>query len=98
MAWLQRTIHLGKLLSMANITVKQMSPQLLERLRSQARKRKISLNLLVKEILAQGVGLSEGARVFNDLSDLAGSWTEEEAREFEKNTRPFREIDAELWH
>lgn len=82
---------------MASLTVKQLSDQLLDRLRSQAKKRNLSLNSFVKDVLAQSVGLTPGLREYKDLSDLAGSWTEDEARELERNTRPFREIDEELW-
>ena len=82
---------------MASLTVKQLSDQLLERLRSQAKKRRLSLNAFVKDVLAESVGLAPGLREHRELSDLAGSWTEAEARELERNTRPFREIDEELW-
>jgi hypothetical protein len=34
---------------------------------------------------------------YQDLSDLAGVWTDEDAKEFESNTAHFRQIDEELW-
>ncbi len=32
-----------------------------------------------------------------DLSRLAGSWSEEEADEFEQNVRVFENIDEDIW-
>lgn len=31
------------------------------------------------------------------LAALAGTWTDEDLREFEEVTAPFREIDPEIW-
>ena len=32
-----------------------------------------------------------------DLSDLAGTWSEQEAAEFEENVRAFEQLDEALW-
>ena len=32
-----------------------------------------------------------------DFSDVAGTWTQEEYDEFERNTAVFEEIDEEMW-
>jgi hypothetical protein len=34
---------------------------------------------------------------YNDLDSLAGTWSEEDADEFDKTTEDFRKVDAELW-
>jgi hypothetical protein len=34
---------------------------------------------------------------FHDLDDLAGTWTEEEAAEFDQILEGLRRIDPELW-
>jgi hypothetical protein len=33
----------------------------------------------------------------NGLSRIAGGWSEEELREFERAIAPFEGVDAELW-
>lgn len=82
---------------MASLTIKKIDDLLLERLRELSRKRGQSLNALVRDLLARSVGLEPGVETYADLSDLAGSWTEADEREFLANTRPFREVDEELW-
>ena len=83
---------------MANLTIKQIEERVLKRLRAQARKRELSVNAYVKEILSKVVGLDPGMTTYTDLSDLAGSWSAEEAEEFRRNTELFSQIDEELWN
>ena len=83
---------------MASLTVKQIDERLLDLLREQARRRSQSLNAFVRDVLARAVGFGSGVQTFTDLSDLAGSWTDDDVRELEDNTRPLREIDESLWH
>ncbi|MEM6767859.1 MAG: hypothetical protein AAF655_23185 [Bacteroidota bacterium] len=33
----------------------------------------------------------------SNFNSLAGTWSEEDAKEFENNTTSFREIDPEMW-
>jgi hypothetical protein len=35
--------------------------------------------------------------VSHDLDHLAGSWSAEEAKAFEENTKQFEKIDREFW-
>jgi len=64
-------------------------------LEREKRRRGTSLNQTVIELLGQGLGV-EGARS-NGLAALAGSWDEEQLRQFEEAVAPFEEIDPELW-
>ena len=82
---------------MASLTIKNIGERVLERLRAQARKRRLSLNAYLRLLLAHSVGLEPRLEKFNDLSDLAGTWSEQELKEFEANTSTFREIDESLW-
>ncbi len=82
---------------MASLTIKQLERALLDRLRDQAKKRNLSLNAYVRQLLARCVGLEPGMETFTDLSELPGSWNAEDEEEFLEHTRPFREIDEELW-
>ena len=45
----------------------------------------------------ESLHLGDGGDRKRDLSDLAGTWSDEEAAEFEANTRVFEQIDDEMW-
>lgn len=85
---------------MATMSIRGLNDQALSRLKSQAEQEGSSLNSLVLRIL-QGAGTpiqSSVLRKFDDLNALAGTWSDEEAQAFERNTAAFAEIDAALWN
>ena len=84
---------------MANISIRGVDEQSLRRLKQTARKRGISLNRLISEMLNGTADRRAGTSPieFSDLDALAGSWTAAEGREFEKATAIFGQIDARLW-
>ena len=45
----------------------------------------------------ESLHLGDGSDRKRDLSDLAGTWSDEEAEEFEANMRVFEQIDDEMW-
>ena len=45
----------------------------------------------------ESLHLGDGSGRKRDLSDLAGTWSDEEAEEFEANMRVFEQIDDEMW-
>lgn len=51
----------------------------------------------VHEEVAMREIISNGEKRYHDLSDLAGSWSEEEAAALEKPQEIFGEIDEQLW-
>ena len=55
-----------------------------------------SLNRTLIRLLREAVGLNP-TRKKRDLSALAGTWSQEEADEFDREVRQFGEIDDELW-
>lgn len=65
-----------------------------------AREWGLSLNRTVARLLANALGLDGGSGPGPDrdeLDALAGSWSEEEADEFDATLAGIRRIDAELW-
>lgn len=60
------------------------------------RRRGVSLNQTVKDLLARALGVA-GAPLENGLRDLAGTWSEAEFREFEHDTAFLSEADEEPW-
>lgn len=82
---------------MASFTIKQLDERVLGRLRAQAKRQGVSLTAYVKGLLACAAGLRPGQEVHDDLSELAGIWSGDEAKDFEEHVRAFSKIDAELW-
>jgi hypothetical protein len=78
-----------------NISLRGLDRPTLSRLRSNARRRGISVNRLIVETLQQQY--SAGTRTFDDLDALAGKWTKAEADAFAGAVAPFEEIDPGLW-
>ncbi|MGH2569775.1 MAG: hypothetical protein ACRDGR_01030 [bacterium] len=70
-------------------------------LHSLAKSEGLSLNQAVLRLLRRGAGLGEERagrdRVGQSLDSLAGTWTEEEEREFLDALEPFESIDQSLW-
>lgn len=84
---------------MATMSIRGLDDQVLIRLKNQAEQEGSSLNSLVLRLL-QGTGAPTqpcALRKLNDFSELAGTWSDEEARAFERNTAAFAEVDAALW-
>lgn len=81
---------------MKQLSIRNVGPELAAALEDERRRRGTSLNRTVLELLRQAVGLSR-LPFDNGLKELAGSWSEEELREFEEATAIFEEVDEELW-
>ncbi len=84
---------------MKAITVRNIPPELATILEKEARASDTSLNKTVIRLLEKATGLlaRPGRRRYHDLDDLAGSWTWEEAHEFDRELADQRQIDPELW-
>jgi plasmid stability protein len=80
---------------MKNLTIRNVPNAVADALEEEKRRRGRSLNQTVLELLSQGLGV--GTTRSNGLGRLAGSWTEEEFREFEAAVARFESIDDELW-
>jgi hypothetical protein len=80
---------------MANLSLRGLDRSTLSRLKSNARRRGVSVNRLIVETLQQQY--SVGTKTFDDLDALAGTWTKAEADAFAAAVAPFAEIDASLW-
>lgn len=84
---------------MANLSVRGVEPDALRRLKQTARRRGISLNRLITEMLnTQGGGAPAAQAIgYADLDDLAGTWDEKDLREFQRATATFGQVDENLW-
>jgi hypothetical protein len=65
-----------------------------EKLIAEAKRRGMSPEALAEALIQQSLS----GQKFHDLDYLAGTWSEEDARNFQNNTATFETIDETLWH
>lgn len=82
---------------MKTITVRNVPPDIAAALEAERRLRGISLNRTVLSPMHEALGLSDTRRRSNGLRQLAGTWTEDESRQFEETIASFQVIDEEMW-
>ena len=84
---------------MSQLTLRKIPAPVDKRLRLHARQAGQSLNKAAVQLLSRALGLEqpEHSRRKRDLSRFAGVMSEEQVREFEKNTQAFESIDREMW-
>lgn len=84
---------------MATVTLRNLPPELLKRLRRKADREGLSLSKAVLSILEESLGIDRTRKpeVHHELDALFGSWTKKEAQAFDKALARQREIDRELW-
>jgi len=80
---------------MANLSLRGLDQPTLSRLKSNARRRGISVNRLIVETLRQQY--TDAGQTFDDLDRLAGAWSMAEGAAFAAAVAPFAEIDPGLW-
>lgn len=83
------------------LTLRTEERELERSIRDLAQRERISLNQAVLQLARRGAGLDEptgaAARIGSRLDRFAGTWSKEEAREFNKAVRIFDRIDQEIW-
>ena len=86
---------------MKAITLRNLPPELAKTIRQKAEEQGTSMNRAVIHLLEEGTGIrgkKNGRKsLHHDLDSLAGSWTKDEAEEFDKSLASQRTIDLELW-
>jgi hypothetical protein len=80
---------------MPNISLRGLDSPTLSRIKSDARRRGVSVNRLIVETLQQQYSTGTGS--FDDLDALAGAWTKAEGEAFAAAVAPFSEIEPALW-
>ena len=76
-------------------TLRDIPPSVDHELRRRARAQGKSLNAIAIEALLRGVGLGETPVRARDLSDIAGTWREDE--DFDRAIRDQDQVDEAMW-
>ena len=81
------------------ITVRNLPREVARAVQEKAKKEGISLNKAVVGLLEEATGARPGKRqvIHDDLDRFFGTWTKEEADQFEESLRDQRQIDPEMW-
>lgn len=82
---------------MKTITLRNIPVELATALEAEKRRRGLSLNRTVLLLIQEAIGIAGTNRRSNGLHKLAGTWSEDEFQNFEKDTAPFQEIDLDIW-
>jgi hypothetical protein len=84
---------------MANISVRGVEDKALRQLKETARRRGISLNGLIVEMLNEGAGQKRPVIPVehDDLHQLAGTWSAQDTSKFQNATAIFAQVDKDLW-
>ncbi|MBW2734837.1 MAG: hypothetical protein JRH20_20815 [Deltaproteobacteria bacterium] len=86
---------------MEQLTIRGFDPELQRRIRRLAKSKGISLNRAVLELLRKGAGLDDTqddtGLIGSSLDTFIGTWSDEEADEFEESIAEFSTIDEEVW-
>ncbi len=84
---------------MKTMTIRGIDPGLDRVIKSQAKQSSLSVNQWVLQVLRKvtGWGKEPMFKKHHDLDVLAGGWSKEEAKVFQKNTQIFERIDEDVW-
>jgi len=86
----------------STITLRNVPKEVGRRLVRRAREKNLSLNKAVLEALSEALLPPKKPEMppgppFHDLDFIIGTWTKEEADEFDRRVAEARQIDEELW-
>ena len=85
---------------MKQLTVREIEDGLHKALKREAKRKGVSINSYVLSLLKDTIGFidsnSQQKQVFSDLDHLAGTWSREEADEFDSALKEQRQIDGGL--
>jgi len=84
---------------MGTMTLRGIDERIAGALKERARKEDTSVNTVMLGILKKSLGLEKKKRsiLYDDLDHLAGTWSDQDAVEFERAAAVFEAVDKEMW-
>ena len=82
------------------ITLRNLPYPLAKRIREKSQRDGSSLNMTVIRMLEESTGLRRTKSekpIYDDLDDVIGAWSAEEAAEFDEILNQIRSIDEDMW-
>ncbi len=84
---------------MKSITIHGLDEHLDRAIRNLAVREGLSLNKTIKKVLCKALGLDNQGRETRreQFTDLFGTWTKQDIKEFQENTADFSQVDLSDW-
>jgi len=84
---------------MATMTIRGIDDEVAKLLKERAKTEGISVNALLLKMVKESLGIEKRRRIkiYHDLDHLAGTWSEKDLKEFQKNVEDLERIDEEIW-
>jgi len=84
---------------MTTMTLRGVDDTIANSLKEIARREDSSVNSVILRIIKESLGIDKKRRdaVYDDLDHLAGTWSEQDATEFESATSVFEKVDEDMW-
>lgn len=82
------------------ITIHHLDDASAEWIEEQASQRGVDKEEIVLHLIHRGINLEQKKAqlpTYHDLDSLAGTWSEDDAAEFDDATANLRQVDKELW-
>jgi len=81
------------------MTLRGIDERISGALKERAKKEGASVNAVMLRILKESLGLEKKKRsvLYDDIDCLAGTWSAQDAAEFERATAVFESVDKDLW-
>jgi hypothetical protein len=82
------------------LSLRGIDEEMEKALRKEAKRTKTSINTSILNLMRESLGLRKKKRnrVYQDLDELAGTWSEKDEQIFSENTQFFDKIDKEIWN
>lgn len=86
-------------MSSINFHLRGIDSHVMAILKNTAEKQHTSINFLILKCIEQSLGYTHTINypTYHDLDSLAGTWDENDAKEFLVNTNYFEKIDKDIW-
>jgi len=84
---------------MTTMTLRGIDDTIAKSLKDMARREDTSVNAVMLRIIKESLGIDKKQRhtVYDDLDHLAGTWSAQDAAEFESATAVFEKVDEDMW-
>ena len=84
---------------MTTMTLRGIDDTVAGALKEKARREDTSVNAVMHRILKESLGIEKKKRnaFYDDLDHLAGTWSAQDAAEFEHATAAFEKVDEDMW-
>ncbi len=84
---------------MSQITLRNLDPEIEKMIRHEAKKRKISLNRAIQDMLQQKISSREKRKTPRGqlLKSLAGGWNDNDVKDFFETIKSCEQIDESMW-